>query len=205
MSSSLFILTPRQLAPAAALGQHQYQQANNICIRRCWRALFMKCGNYKHGQGVGRQDKPKEPVCTRFHLIVLLRAERDRRGSLSMSTPRVGHINGMLAKWQGVQGAQGVYGVHAARIFCAVPLAVCATSSRFRRPLSRVPFLLIFIGVGRNCSMASLLHLAFCLARRKVFCVLPTPWPGRQAARHTARLVCSLVFAFSSHTQHKVA
>lgn len=151
---------------ASATTQHQLQ-----CYSSWWASIStsgqylytLTCFIYEmwklqtYSDMVRAQDMPKEPVCTRFHLIVVWKAAASvARGEwfrvLSTSTP------GTDLCWSHQRRACEMTGctVHGTRytVFCA-PLC---HFTRFRH-FSRVTFLLIFIGVGRSWLMASLLHL----------------------------------------------
>lgn len=133
----------------------------------------MKCGNYKHtATWSGRRTCQRSLFALDFISLLLKAAgsvaRREWFRVLSTSTPGTTLVTSTASlRSDRVHGARhSIYGTNYTA-FCA-PLCHI---TRFRH-FSRVTFLLIFIGVGRSCLMASLLHLAFCPARRNV--LLPT-------------------------------
>lgn len=154
----------------------------------------MKCGNYKHtATWSGRRTCQRSLFALDFISLLSKAAGEWFRVVLSTSTPGTALVTSTASL-----RSDRVHTVHGP---CCT--AFCAPLCRFTRfrHFSRVTFLLIFIGVGRSCLMASLLHLAFCLARRKVL-LLPTS----RAQKHRLAWPPGLfVLLFSHFHQHKVA
>lgn len=161
----------------------------------------MKCGNYKHtATWSGRRTCQRSLFALDFISLLLKAAgsvaRREWFRVLSTSMPGTALVTSTASlRSDRVHGARhSIYGTNYTA-FCA-PLCHI---TRFRH-FSRVTFLLIFIGVGRSCLMASLLHLAFCPARRNV--LLPTS----RAQQHRLAWPPGLfVLLFSHFHQHKVA
>lgn len=156
----------------------------------------MKCGNYKHtATWSGRRTCQRSLFALDFISLLLAKAAGEWfRVVLSTSTPGTALVTSTASL-----RSDRVHTVHGTS--CTAFCAPLCRFTRFRH-FSRVTFLLIFIGVGRSCLMASLLHLAFCLARRKVLLLLPT----RRAQKHRLAWPPGLfVLLFSHFHQHKVA